>query len=190
MRRALAANGFTGTGNAQPWRCSGPAPIRTSYGSQIQDQRRDELCRGRARCISGRPSTESAKSSQLPCRRQRTGSDRGFHVQRRLSRKAWSRSVCPRTSRFWRCPRTSRSRASTRPTKRPIRQKDGTVTAVRVIEDRTPGPVCAPAVAADYKTFVGGRQEGSPRTASVSVTASRRSSYESRPRYLGGHAVE
>ena len=32
-------------------------------------------------------------------------------------------------------------------------QKQGTVTAVRVVEDRTPGPVCAPAVAADYKQF-------------------------------------
>ena len=34
-----------------------------------------------------------------------------------------------------------------------FQQKDGTVTAVREIEDRTPGPVCAPSVAADYKKF-------------------------------------
>ena len=35
-------------------------------------------------------------------------------------------------------------------------QKDGTVTAVREIEDRTPGPVCAPSVAAEYKKFATG----------------------------------
>ncbi len=32
-------------------------------------------------------------------------------------------------------------------------QKDGTVTALREIEDRTPGPVCAPEVAVEYKKF-------------------------------------
>ncbi len=32
-------------------------------------------------------------------------------------------------------------------------QKDGTVTAMREIEDRTPGPVCRPEVAAEYKKF-------------------------------------
>jgi len=32
-------------------------------------------------------------------------------------------------------------------------QKDGTVTAVREIEDRTAGPVCSPSVAAEYKKF-------------------------------------
>jgi transglutaminase-like putative cysteine protease len=32
-------------------------------------------------------------------------------------------------------------------------QKGSTVTAVREVEDRTPGPVCAPDVAADYKKF-------------------------------------
>ncbi|HEV2171307.1 MAG TPA: transglutaminase-like domain-containing protein, partial [Candidatus Binatus sp.] len=32
-------------------------------------------------------------------------------------------------------------------------QKDGTVTAVREIEDSTPGPVCKPAMAADFKQF-------------------------------------
>jgi len=36
------------------------------------------------------------------------------------------------------------------------RQKESTVTAERVVEDRTPGPVCAPAVAADYKQFSAG----------------------------------
>ena len=34
--------------------------------------------------------------------------------------------------------------------------KGRTVTAVREIEDRTPGPVCAPSVAADYKKFAVG----------------------------------
>jgi transglutaminase-like putative cysteine protease len=32
-------------------------------------------------------------------------------------------------------------------------QKEGTVTAVRVLEDRTPGPVCSPAVVPDWKQF-------------------------------------
>lgn len=50
-------------------------------------------------------------------------------------------------------PRNAEIRGKYQTYKASYQAKDGTVTAVREIEDRTPGPVCAPAVAADYKKF-------------------------------------
>ena len=59
----------------------------------------------------------------------------------------------PRDVKVLAMPRDAEIRGKYQTYKATYQAKDGTVTAVRQIEDRTPGPVCAPAVAADYKKF-------------------------------------
>ena len=59
----------------------------------------------------------------------------------------------PRDVKVLAMPRDAEIRGKYQTYKATYQAKDGTVTAVREIEDRTPGPVCAPAVAADYKKF-------------------------------------
>lgn len=61
--------------------------------------------------------------------------------------------VLPRDVKVLAMPKNAEIKGKYQTYRATFEQKDGTVTAVREIEDRTPGPVCSPSVAADYKKF-------------------------------------
>jgi hypothetical protein len=62
----------------------------------------------------------------------------------------------PKDIKVMAIPRNSEVKGKYQTYKATYQQNGSTVTLVREIEDRTQGPVCAPAVAAEYKKFASG----------------------------------
>jgi transglutaminase-like putative cysteine protease len=150
LRRALAANGFTGTGTID----KGDLKDRTdtySYGAKYKISDAINLPGPGAMYIRSPFDAVGNISSFLA-----DVSDPDPTVNFMCS-GGYSKSevtiTLPKDVKVLAMPRNAEIKGKYQTYKATYQQKDGTVTAVREIEDRTPGPVCAPAVAADYKKF-------------------------------------
>ena len=150
LRRALEANGFAGTGSVDLGDLKGRT-ASYSYGVKYKIADAINLPGPGATSIKSPFDGVGEVSSFIG-----GVSDPDPTVNFTCS-GGFSKSVVtiklPKDVKVLAMPRNAEIKGKYQTYKATYQAKDGTVTAVREIEDRTPGPVCAPAVAADYKKF-------------------------------------
>ncbi len=150
LRRALEANGFAGTGSVD----LGDLKGRTadySYGVKYKIADAINLPGPGATSIKS-PFDGVGEVSSLIGGISDPDPTVNFSCSGGFSKSVVSIKL-PKDVKVLAMPRNAEIKGKYQTYKATYQAKDGTVTAVREIEDRTPGPVCAPAVAADYKKF-------------------------------------
>ncbi len=150
LRRALAANGFTGTGTVD----KGDLKDRSdtySYGVKYKIGDAINLPGPGAMSIRS-PFDAVGNVSSFLADVSQPDPTVDFVCSGGYS-KSEVTIILPKDVKVLAMPKNAEIKGKYQTYKATYQQKDGKVTAIREIEDETPGPVCAPAVAADYKKF-------------------------------------
>ena len=150
LRKALEANGFAGTGSVD----LGDLKSRTanySYGVKYKISDAINLPGPGATSIKS-PFDGVGEVASFIADVSEPNPTVNFMCSGGFSKSVVTISL-PKDVKVLAMPRNAEIKGKYQTYRATYEAKDGTVTAVREIEDRTPGPVCAPAVAADYKKF-------------------------------------
>jgi transglutaminase-like putative cysteine protease len=150
VQRALAGNGFTGTGTL----IKGDLKDRTnsfSYGSKFKISDAMNLPGPGAISIKS-PFDGIGGLGQFLIDGVEPVATVNFGCTNGYAKSVFTITL-PENVKVMAIPRNAEIRVKNQTYKATYEQKGQTITAVRQIEDRTPGPVCAPAVAADYRKF-------------------------------------
>jgi transglutaminase-like putative cysteine protease len=150
LRRALSANGFTGTGTID----KGDLKSRTdtySYGAKYKISDAINLPGPGAIYIRS-PFDAVGSISSLLADVSEDDPTVDFVCTGGYSKSEVSITL-PKDVKVLAMPKNAEIKGKYQTYRATYQQNNGTVTAVREIEDRTPGPVCAPSVEADYKKF-------------------------------------
>jgi transglutaminase-like putative cysteine protease len=150
MRRALSANGFTGTGTLD----KGDLKNRSdtySYGSKYKISDAINLPGPGAMYIRS-PFDAVGNISRFLADVSEADPTVDFTCSGGYSKSDVTITL-PKDVKVLAMPKNAEIKGKYQTYTATYLQKGDTVTAVREIEDRTPGPVCAPAVDVDYKKF-------------------------------------
>ena len=153
VRRALAANGFTGTGTLVKDDVKVIADTY-KYGSKYKISDAINLPGPGAMYIQS-PFDGAGGIARFLADAGQPDPTVDFVCSSGYARNEVTISL-PKDVKVMAVPRNVEVKGKYQTYKATYQLKGGTVTAVREIEDRTPGPVCAPSVAADYKKFAVG----------------------------------
>jgi transglutaminase-like putative cysteine protease len=150
LRRALEANGFAGTGNVDLGDLKGRT-ASYSYGVKYKISDAINLPGPGATSIKS-PFDGVGEVASFIADVSEPNPTVNFMCSGGFSKSVVTISL-PKDVKVLAMPRNAEIKGKYQTYRATYEAKDATVTAVREIEDRTPGPVCAPAVAADYKKF-------------------------------------
>ncbi|HZC46260.1 MAG TPA: DUF3857 and transglutaminase domain-containing protein [Candidatus Acidoferrum sp.] len=150
VQRALASNGFTGTGTI----VKGDVKERTgsySYGSKYKMSDAMNLPGPAAMSIKS-PFDNVGGIAQYMSDSGESPPTVNFACTSGYAKSVVTITL-PKDVKVFAIPKNVEIKVKNQTYQATYEQKGQTITAVRQIEDRTPGPVCAPAVAADYRKF-------------------------------------